>query len=384
MGRVLMGAGFHRIVLAAVLVVCIVPVSSAFASRERAGVSGLRYTSAHGHTRVVIDLTRSANFSINRLKSPHRLFVDIFDADLSGDIPQDIAVSDGLLNGIRSARYDSDTVRVVMDLAAIGSYKVFRLSGPPRVVIDIFGETGKRSTPKISSCTVVIDAGHGGKDPGAIGPRGIMEKDVVLDVARRVKRLLDAEKSCEAVLTRDRDVYLSLEERTAFANERGANLFVSIHANANRNKSLRGMETYLLNWTDNEEAMEVAARENMISMKTMKEGRSELGVMLASLALNWKRDESVVLANYVQESMVSQVEGSYGSVANLGVKQALFYVLVGAKMPSVLVEVSYITNRTEAQRLASPAYREHLARGIASGIKTYVAKSQPVQEIARR
>lgn len=376
--------GSHRIVIAAVLIVCVALVSGAFASRGRAGVSGLRYTSASGHTRVVIDLTRTADFSINRLKNPHRLYVDIFNADLNRAVSEEVEVSDGLLKSIRSARYDSDTVRVVMDLADIGSYKVFRLSGPPRLVIDIFGEGGEASKPELNSCTVVLDAGHGGKDPGAIGPRGIMEKDVVLDVARRVKRLLDGEKSCEAVLTRDRDVFLSLEERTAIANKKGADLFVSIHANANRNKGLRGMETYLLNWTDNEEAMEVAARENMISLKTMKQGRSELGVMLASLALNWKRDESVNLANYVQDSMVSQVEGSYDSVTDLGVKQALFYVLVGAKMPSVLVEVSYITNGMEAQRLASPAYREHLARGIASGIKTYVAKSQPVQEIARR
>lgn len=376
--------GSRRIVLAAVVIIFIVLVSGAFASRGRAGIRGLRYTAERGHTRIVIDLTRTADFSINRLKSPPRLYVDIFDADLNGDIPDDVKVSDGLLKGIRTARYDLDTVRVVMDLSVIGSFKVFRLNDPPRVVIDIFGDGSGSSKPELNSCTVMLDPGHGGKDPGAIGPRGIMEKDVVLDVARRVKRLLDADKSCEAVLTRNRDVYLSLEERTAIANKKSADLFVSIHANANRNKRLRGMETYLLNWTDNEEAMEVAARENMISMKTMKEGRSELGVMLASLALNWKRDESVVLANYIQDSVVSQVKGSYDAVRDLGVKQALFYVLLGAKMPSVLVEVSYITNRVEAQRLASPSYREHLARGIASGIKTYVAKSQPVQEIARR
>lgn len=390
-GRGLSAVRVLRVSVLAVLLFALVPVPSEATARSSARVSDIRYWSSSGYTRVVIDLTRSIGFSINRLRTPERLYVDLYDTRLSYDKRNSIVVADGLLKNIRPAQFDDSTVRVVFDLSSIDSYKVFRLNDPPRLVVDIFGdevrleEKEEREERKaLKTYTVVIDPGHGGKDPGALGPGGIREKDVVLDVARKVKRLLEKEHGYNVILTRDRDVYLSLEDRAAIANKKSADLFVSIHANANRNKRLRGIETYMLNWTDNEEAMEVAARENMISLKMMKEARSDVGVILASLELQHKRDDSLNLAHYIQDSMVSNLRDRYSRIYDHGVKQALFYVLFGAKMPSVLVEVSYITNRDEARRLNSRQYREHLAHSIASGIKTHIAKSKPVQEIAKR
>lgn len=225
---------------------------------------------------------------------------------------------------------------------------------------------------------IVIDAGHGGKDPGAIGPDGLMEKDVVLDVAKRVKRQLE-KQGFDVILTRGKDVYLDLDVRTQIANSRDADLFVSIHANANRNKRIKGIETYMLNWTDDEEAMNVAARENKITLKRMKETRTEIGMILASLELQNKRDESLMLAHSVQKGMISNVASKYDDIENNGVKQALFYVLVGAKMPSVLAEISYITNKAECKRLRSAAYKDQLAAGISAGIKQYFIESSTVQ-----
>jgi N-acetylmuramoyl-L-alanine amidase len=384
-GRGLSAVRVLGVSVLAILLFSLAPASSVPAARSSARVFDIRYWSSSGYTRVVIDLTRSTGFSINRLRTPERLYVDLYNAKLSYEKRNSIVVADGLLKNIRPAQFDDSTVRVVFDLSSIESYKVFRLSDPHRLVVDIFGDEVRREEREIlKTYTVVIDPGHGGRDPGALGPRGIREKDVVLDVARKVKRLLEEEQGYNVILTRDRDVYLSLEDRAAIANQKSADLFISIHANANRNKRLRGLETYMLNWTDNEEAMEVAARENMISLKMMKEARSDVGVILASLDLQRNRDDSLYLANYIQDSMVSNLRHRYSRIYDQGVKQALFYVLFGAKMPSVLVEVSYITNRDEARRLNSRQYRRHLARGIASGIKTYIAKSKPVQEIAKR
>ena len=230
---------------------------------------------------------------------------------------------------------------------------------------------------------VVLDAGHGGRDPGALGSNGLKEKNIVLDIAKRVKKILEAKGGYEVHFTRDRDRYLSLEKRTVISNKHNADLFVSIHANANPSSRIRGMETYFLNFASNEQAMKVAARENRISLKRMKKARSEQEAILASLQLQNNRDESLKLANFVQDSMVYSMR-KYSRIKDLGVKQALFYVLFGAEMPSVLVEVSYITNPEEAKRLKSGNYRESLAKGIASGVKKYFDSIPPEHKIAMR
>jgi len=346
-------------------------------------VNSVRHWSSNDYSRVVVDVTDDVTFDTNRLQNPDRLYVDIHGSTATDEACGNVEISDGLLHSIRTAQYDPDTVRVVMDLGSVESYKVFTLDDPPRLVIDIYGKTVSSPVQVFTTKRVVIDPGHGGKDPGAIGRGGLKEKDIVLDVAKRVKRDLE-KKGYEVFLTRDSDTFLSLEERTVIANTKHADLFVSIHVNANNNKSVSGFETYFLNYTDKAEENRVAARENLISVRRMQHDRTVEGLILASLEIQDKRNESVKLANYVQRSVASTVAQRYKGVNDQGVRNALFYVLVGARMPSILVETSYITNHDDAKRLRSATYREYLAQGISDGVKDYFESVSPVQRVAQR
>jgi len=214
---------------------------------------------------------------------------------------------------------------------------------------------------------IVIDAGHGGRDPGAQGP-GYTEADLTLDVALRLEKLLAKEPGVEVVLTRRTDEYVALQQRTAIANREGADLFVSIHANASRNRSARGVESYLLNFASTPDAAAVAARENASSTLTM----SHLNDLVKQIALNSKLDESRDLARHVQTAMVRKLRTSNQQVKDLGVKQAPFVVLVGASMPSVLVEVSFLTHKQEGRLLGTGAYRQRIAEALLDGIRRYL------------
>ena len=214
---------------------------------------------------------------------------------------------------------------------------------------------------------IVIDAGHGGRDPGAQGP-GYTEANLTLDIALRLERLLAKEPGVEVVLTRRTDEYVALQERTAIANREGADLFVSIHANASRNRTARGVESYLLNFASTPEAAAVAARENASSTLTM----SHLNDLVKQIALNSKLDESRDLARHVQTAMVRKLRASNQQVRDLGVKQAPFVVLVGASMPSVLVEVSFLTHTQEGRLLGTGAYRQRIAEALLDGVRRYL------------
>ena len=213
---------------------------------------------------------------------------------------------------------------------------------------------------------VVIDAGHGAHDPGAIGIGGIQEKDVTLDLALRVRDLLQA-AGYATVLTRDRDVYLPLEERTALANTTRGDLFLSLHCNSSDAGNLSGVETYYLNLASTRRAMATAARENSMAVANM----SDLQGLLKEI-YNSKMDESSQFAASVQRSLHSSLRRKYPDVKDLGVKQAPFYVLIGAQMPSILAEVSFINHRQEGRRLADPRYRQLVAQALADGVKRYV------------
>lgn len=369
----------HLLAVLFLIITIIISIPSVLNAAAKVTVEDVRYRSAEGYSRIVIDLSGSTQYEYKRLHFPDRVYLDFKTSRVGKELNKELNFSEGLLKRVRTAQYDQDVVRVVLDLGTFDKYEIFELTEPYRVVIDVFGQKSR-----FNSRRVVIDAGHGGKDPGAVGPGGIREKNLVLDIAKRVKRLLEKENGYEVVMTRSSDKYLDLEERTELANSKKADLFVSVHVNAHRNRGVRGLETYLLNWTDDAEAMRVAARENKISFKRMKQSRSEVGLILASLQLQNKRDESLKLAHYVQNSMISSLDGRYKSVIDLGVKQALFYVLVGAEMPSVLVETSFITNYSEARRLSNAQYRQRVAEGIASGIKSYFRNQRPVQKIASR
>ena len=344
-------------------------------------VNDIRFWSYDDYTRIVINVSEEAEYIEKRLEDPERLYLDILFSRIDEEINKDITVENRMLKGVRAGQFDENTVRVVLDLNTIKYYKIFMLDEPSRIVVDVFGPTIFSSKKRI-----VIDAGHGGKDPGAIGPKKLLEKDVVLDIAKKLKKELARHKNYEVFLTRDRDVFIPLEQRTAIANSKNADLFVSIHANASPRRSLRGIETYFLNWTDEEEALNVAARENAISMKQMRKiGKkmNVLDIMLNDLSRAYKRDESNKLAHFVQDAMVNKLNQQYRhSVVDLGVKRGYFFVLVGADMPSVLVEVSFITNLLEAKLLRKNSYRERLAYSIATGINQYMSVIPQRQTIA--
>ena len=215
---------------------------------------------------------------------------------------------------------------------------------------------------------IVIDAGHGGHDPGTIGPRGLQEKDLVLDVAQRLARLVRSELKAEVVMTRDSDVFIPLEERTAIANSKGADLFLSVHANSSPNRSARGIETYFLNFARNAHAEGVAARENAISAATLK----DLQGLVKAITLNSKIDESRDFASSVQESLVAGLRPHDPSVEDRGVHTAPFYVLIGANMPSVLAEIAFVSNPEEERKLRDDDYRDRIARSLLLGVTRYL------------
>ncbi len=357
------------------------------ANADHAIVKNIRYWSSPDYTRVVIDLTNSVEFFRNRLSNPDRIYFDLKNTSIEKEIKTILTVGDGVLKKVRASQFDNETVRVVLDIEEISDFKTFMIDDPVRLVVDLHGKTKDTDKPAttITRRRIVIDPGHGGHDPGAVGPNNLYEKDVVLDIALKLKKILAEDPLNEVFLTREKDVFIPLEERTAIANRKSADLFVSVHANASVTRRARGIETYLLNWTDDEEAIKVAARENKISLKKMKALNRQMDiveVIKSDLSRSHKRDESVNLANYVQRSLITNLEVNYGHVLNLGVKQALFYVLFGAKMPSVLVEVSFISNPEEERLLSRGAYREDIARAIADGLNSYMSSAPVIQRFA--
>ena len=214
---------------------------------------------------------------------------------------------------------------------------------------------------------IVIDAGHGGHDPGTIGRGGLMEKDLVLDVALRLEKMVRGELGAEVIMTRGTDVFVPLEERTAIANSRGADLFLSVHANSSRNSTARGIETYFLSFARNAHAEEVAARENAISAATLK----DLQGLVKAIALNSKIEESRDFATSIQESMVANVRGRY-PVADRGVHTAPFYVLIGANMPSILAEIAFVSNPEDEKQLKTADYRDTIAKSLFRGVREYL------------
>ncbi len=222
---------------------------------------------------------------------------------------------------------------------------------------------------------IVVDAGHGGHDTGTIGPHGLLEKDLVLDVALRLGKLLDTRMGADVVYTRDDDTFVPLETRTAIANQEQADLFISIHANSSRDPSARGVETYYLNFTSSADALEVAARENAVSDKSIH----ELQDLVKKIALKEKIEESREFAADVQHSLYQGV----GKGRDRGVKKAPFIVLIGANMPSILAEISFVSNPQDEKKLRTPEYRQKIAESLYRGVAKYVSGLSGVKVAAK-
>ncbi len=364
-------------------------------------VTNIRNFSLKDYTRVVIDLEGQKRYKSRLLKpdpkhgKPPRLFVDIDGTyvDQNMKIP---SLETGLLKQIRFARYTDKKVRVVLDINSFKKYNVFHLQNPFRIVMDIYGDenyprtliAGSNNNSSITSAPakdidslvdalglkirrVVIDPGHGGHDPGAIGPSGLKEKDVNLKIAKALKSKLQKDGKKYGIehvsLTRNRDKFIRLEERTNIARKKDADLFISIHCNAARSKKAYGIETYILSLTKDKRALEVAARENALSTQDI----SDMENIIKKIVNNTKIDESEELATHVQNSIVTKVNKKYNKVKNKGVKKAPFVVLIGADVPSILVESSFITNPREEKRLKNESYIDKIADGIFAGVVEY-------------
>ena len=329
------------------------PTAGPGAARGLAVVKGIRYWSNSSYTRVVVDADREVDFIHHLLKKdpdlnkPPRLYVDLSRSTISEGLQTSIPINDDLLSNARAARYTIDSVRVVVDIKSIDSCNVFSLRDPFRIVIVVWGKNGalhaaekpaegsrKGTAGQLSGRIprgalarqlalgvrrIVVDPGHGGKDFGAPGfIPGVHEKDVVLAISKRVAAKIRDDLSLEAILTRTGDRYLTLEERTAFANTRHADLFVSIHTNASRDPLAYGIETYFLNLATDDESIRVAAMENATSTKNT----SELHSILNDLLKNAKINESRHLASLVQDSLIANMNHrGYDRIKDKGVKQ---------------------------------------------------------------
>jgi len=367
-------------------------------------VKDLRFWSNPSYTRIVIDADKETRFSHRLLKKdpsikkPQRLYIDLRNSRLDDHIQKIIPINDQLLSDARAGQYTVDTVRIVVDIKSFKHYKIFSLKNPFRIVLDVWGEDSRKqvagsktpphATPpsgKLSSGAIarqlalgvqriVIDPGHGGKDFGAPGYlKGVHEKDIVLQIAKRLAHKIETELKCDAVLTRTTDRYLTLEERTAIANTKNADLFISIHTNAVRDRAAYGIETYYLNLATDDDAILVAARENATSTKNI----SDLQSILNDLMQNAKINESSRLATIVQSEVCLHLKKDFSHIKSKGVKQAPFYVLLGAQMPALLVETSFISNPRECKRLTTKEYQEKLCDGIIRGIRKYMKETSP-------
>jgi N-acetylmuramoyl-L-alanine amidase len=357
------------------------------AKEEKSGrvtVTGIRHFAGDAYTRVVIDLTSAAEFTYGFLsedaqkKLPYRAYIDIEDASTAEKLNGNGDINDGLLRGIRLGKNEKGALRVVMDTAGEVRYIVFSLTKPDRIVVDLFPKDEvetkgtvreeKKEYVKTDISVVVIDPGHGGRDPGAVGPTNYYEKTANIKISRYLKQYLEERLGLTVILTREKDTYLSLHERTAIANKHSADLFISVHNNANKSREPYGVSTYFLAVTSDKKALAVAARENDTTIEKL----SELDYILTDLMVSAKRNESSLLATFVQDGMVTSLREDYDKIFDIGVCQGPFWVLVGAQMPSILVECSFISNRREEQRLKSDAYLKALASGIADGVEKYI------------
>jgi len=313
--------------------------------------------------RVVIVLDRSATFRAGDDGGARpRVFVELDGVD-AGDARD--APANGIVTHV-GVRPTTTGTRVDFDLDGAAYRRTFFLLEPYRVVVDIARHPPGLPEKKRAVSKIVLDPGHGGSDSGASGPSGLKEKDVTLDIARRVAPVLTRD-GMQVVLTRDDDRTVTLEERNARANQVGADVFVSIHCNAAENRARHGLETYVLDTTKDEIAARIAARENA----TSETATAELGSILASMRIADQASHSTHLAELLQRSAMASLRGSYSDVSDGGVHPAGFYVLVGARMPAVLFEASYIWHGTRETRLASDDYKTRLADAIVNAVRAY-------------
>ncbi|MCL1926571.1 MAG: N-acetylmuramoyl-L-alanine amidase [Syntrophorhabdaceae bacterium] len=381
-------------------------------------LSGIHAWTNEIYTRVAIYTGEEVEWHANTASAvpaqnlPPRIFVDIRGAEIDGDIlHKPVGINNGLLQRVRAGRNNKDTIRVVIDLERDSTFRVFALPDPYRIIIDVDGEgeiplprentAATQNPPAVSvdaprepailaeppspappvsrRVRVMLDPGHGGKDPGAVGPTGLKEKDVVLAIGRMVRERMARHNDFEVRMTRDSDVFIPLEERTAIANRSRADIFVSLHINASPSRAVKGVSTYVFSrGAGNQEDLELAARENGVPVARLQGVKFIVDDMFTGA----RKNESLRLAKTVNDAIHRTASSGRGSVANLGLKQAPFFVLVGARMPSILVESHFISNAQEEALLRDEKHLGKIADGIVEAICYYGRKGVfPGQEL---
>ena len=354
--------------------------------RGMADVLDVRHWSYPDYTRVVVELSRPVETEVVYLaadpsaKKPERLYLDLPGIWVGRDYPMGIPVGDGLLREVRLGQNTLSKARVVIDVESYDGYRLLVLTHPHRLVIDVYGERkagDRRGVPGVwrddrlspgarKVRTVIVDPGHGGSDPGAIGLGGLREKDVTLRLSKLLIRKLRS-MGFRVVTTRETDRFVRLEERTAIAEASRGDVFISLHANAAPRRSVQGIETYYPDENHERHSLGVALRENGVT----KDQLDELQRTLAKLRIAEISPHSKRLAFYVQGALAHAMPSKYGKIQDLGAKKGPFYVLFLSNMPAILVEAGFLTNKSDAKRLRNGDYLDSVATQIATGLERY-------------
>ncbi|MBN1348071.1 N-acetylmuramoyl-L-alanine amidase [candidate division KSB1 bacterium] len=366
-------------------------------NNNRAGgnaiLNSVEIASRGDRSQFVIQLNRPADYSTNMLDAPDRFYIDFACTQL-GTAPRTIPINNQNIIRIRCGQFKEQIARVVFDLRRKCKFDVHRGRQSSTVIVEMapnhsnyesdqsdhigvpnFTQQGEEE-PRVTLAqqlglkinTIIIDPGHGGRDPGAIGSSGLREKDVVLDIANRLSQLL-TNSNFTVYLTREDDTYIPLEDRAGFANERQGDLFISIYANAHRSQQKAGIETFYLSLTEDNESRAVAALENSLTRRSFR----QMSQLLANILSHSKVNESRDFAEKVQSELISNT-----GLINRGVKSAGFIVLAGAQMPAILAEVGFITNPAEERLLSSSRYRQGVAVSMFRAIEGYSRRPLPV------
>jgi N-acetylmuramoyl-L-alanine amidase len=351
-------------------------------------VTNVRFWTAPDHTRVVADLSAAASFTHRPLGDPHRIAVDIRQTSFRGTTRK-ISVDDGLVRAIRMNALRSGTAQIVLDLEKSARYQAFSLAPvadkPHRIVIDVYREKALDRAPPAAPADgsvrrIVIDPGHGGDDPGAKGFHGLVEKEITLDLARRLARRIHALPGYEAVLTRSGDYFVRLGDRRKFARTKKGDVFISLHANAARNKQANGFEIYFLSLS--------GATDQMARELADKENAADL---IGGVPREAEEEVLSILYDYLQEEGMKRSEALAEEIWNVfrngremelrNVKQAGFAVLKSLEIPAVLVEVGFVSNRSDAALLAKDDFRDRVAERIAAGVERYFRRADSAPEV---
>jgi len=339
------------------------------------------------YTRIVFELDRPAAYEWRHQEGTNEFSLTLLDTAPASGMPSRLSVRNPHIAAVMLSRPTPTATMAVITAKTPLTPHLFILDHPDRVVVDLFppstasqGPASAPPGPKLPTIltkdvpprtvmTIVIDPGHGGKDPGAIGRSGLQEKDVVLDIGKRLKKLLEHQGQ-KVIMTRSDDTFIPLSERTQLANSRNADLFVSIHANANPKRSTKGVQVYLLGKASDAEARATASRENGDDDSQL----TDLDRIFNDMALDFRINHSISLAYQTHDAFLRTVGKQY-SVVDLGVKRAPFYVLMKSTMPGILAEVSFISNPQEEARLKRASYRQSIAEALARGIQRYLVEA---------